>query len=367
MTKFFVCDIYAHSSEHSMFVESFIDYFESNSDVAYLLNETHSKYIKSNHKVFKFFIKDTFCKSPVTRLFNREIVKSIRLLLLLPYIILSKRKLVVLGTSNIQTYLLSFLKFLSFIHVSVIFHSQLESLVKEPSERRRFGGIFIKSFKSMHDSKVFNILVLGEHIKENLQQLGFSNVSSIPHPIPKASLLDLKPKRENIDLKHHIAMVGLIRNDAKNCNKIYDLKMGDSVHAHVIGRAKPDFKIIKKDNITFTLWNDIYTEEQFVSEVDIVDSFIYFFSEDDYKLTASATALDAIIYGKAVFSLRNRAVSSLLKNYPLFFEFDTVEEMSDAINKFDLNLLHSVDFNSQREEFLIQNFEGKLKFWLHQQ
>ncbi|EHS7464945.1 hypothetical protein KWB77_002552 [Vibrio cholerae] len=364
MTKFFVCDIYAHSSEHSMFVESFIDYFESNYDVAYLLNETHSKYVKSNHKVFKFFIKDTFCKSPITRLFNREVMKSIKLLLLLPYIILSKRKLVVLGTSNIQAYLLSFLKYLSIIHVSIVFHSQLESLIKEPSERRRFGGVFIKSFKSMHDSKLFNILVLGEHIKKNLNQLGFSNVSSIPHPIPKSSLLDLKLKKESINLKHHIAMVGLIRDDAKNCNKIYDLKMDDSVHAHVIGRAKSDFKIIEKDNITFTLWSDIYTEEQFVSEVDIVDSFIYFFSEDDYKLTASATALDAIIYGKAVFSLRNEAVSSLLKNYPLFFEFNTTGEMSDAINKFDLSLLNTVDFNYQRERFLIKNFERELNIWL---
>ncbi|EOA6616079.1 hypothetical protein ACH7WL_004245 [Vibrio vulnificus] len=364
MSKFFVCDIYAHSSEHSMFVESFIDYFEDINDVTYLLNETHSKYVKSEHKVFKFFFKDELCKSSIARLFNREVMKSFRLFTLLPYILFSRRKLVVLGTSNIQTYLVSLLKYLPFFTASIVLHSHPESLVKPPKERRKLGGVFIRAFGKIHNSKKFNILVLGAHIKENLAKLGYDGIFSIPHPVPKSSLVEFICDKYTTNSTHHIAMVGLIRNDTKNCNEIYNLKLDKTVHAHVIGRAKPDFPIIANDTISFKLWDHIYTDEEFIKEIENIHSFIYFFGESDYKFTASATALDAIIYGKAVFSLRNQSVASLLSDYPLFFQFDTVDDMSDAINNFDLSLLNTVDFNYQRERFLINNFERELNIWL---
>jgi hypothetical protein len=132
----------------------------------------------------------------------------------------------------------------------------------------------------------------------------------------------------------------------------------------VIGRAKADFSIIANEKVTLKLWDKIYTDEEFVEEIRYIHSFIYFFGESDYKFTASATALDAIIYGKAVFSLKNQAVSSLLADYPLFFQFETVAEMSKAINNFDLSLLGKVDLNAQREKFLIKNFEENLDAWL---
>lgn len=363
MSKFFVCDIYAHSSEHSMFVESFVDYFEDGHDVSYLLNECHAKYVRSGNKVFKFFLKDYFCKNTKLRLFNREVFKTFRLLLLLPYIMLSNRRLVVLGTSNIQTYLLSFLKYLPMIKVSIVFHSQPESLLKTANERRKFGGVFIKAFNTIHGSDLFSILVLGEHIKKNLKNLGFFRINSIPHPVPKSSLVDIVPTVISKDI-HKVAMVGLIRNDTKNCNKIYDLQLNESAQAYVIGRAKADFSIIANEKVTLKLWDKIYTDEEFVEEIRYIHSFIYFFGESDYKFTASATALDAIIYGKAVFSLKNQAVSSLLADYPLFFQFETVAEMSKAINNFDLSLLGKVDLNAQREKFLIKNFEENLDAWL---
>ncbi|WP_394494206.1 hypothetical protein [Shewanella sp. ENK2] len=81
-------------------------------------------------------------------------------------------------------------------------------------------------------------------------------------------------------------------------------------------------------------------------------------------MTASATALDAIIYGKAVFSLKNEAVSSLLQGYELFFEFDTIEKMSNAINDFDTDTISKVDFNKQREKFLITEFKTDIEKWL---
>lgn len=364
MSKYFVCDIYSHASEHSMFVESFIDYFNQKDDTIFLLNDKHSLFLAPESRKIKFPLRDSICNSKLIRLFNREIVKTFSLLFMLPYILLSKRQLVILGTSNIQSFIVSLLNILPFLRVSIVLHGQVESLVKPIKDRRRFGGIFIKAFNKIHKSNRFNILVLGEHIKNNLLMLGYENIYSIPHPIPKSALAKSVGEQKKSNAKHEVAIIGLIRNDSKNCNKIYELNLDESVSLHVIGRAAPDFKIIEGHGVQFKLWNNIFLQSELELAITHIDSFLYFFGENNYKFTASATALDAIIYGKAVFSLKNEAVASLLREYDLFFEFENLTDMAAGINNFDLSSLINVDFNAQREKYLINNFNLEIEEWL---
>ncbi|WP_394494204.1 hypothetical protein [Shewanella sp. ENK2] len=259
-----------------MFVESFLDYFNKE-DAVFLLNEIHSKFISKDHRSFNYPLKDRTCSSSMARLFNREVVKTLFFILLLPYILFTGRTIVLLGTSNFQSFFFSFLRYIPLIKIRIVFHSQLESLVKEKNERRRFGNLFINAINRMENSKNIKVLVLGKHIKSKLQLLGYTNVCSIPHPIPRSSFCSENKLPTDIPKKtHNIAMVGLIRDDSKNCNSVYDLEHSESTKVHVIGRAKNDFKIDYSTSISFQLWDRIYTELEFSRAIENIHSFIYF-------------------------------------------------------------------------------------------
>ncbi|MCS4608413.1 hypothetical protein KW485_17795 [Enterobacter kobei] len=51
-------------------------------------------------------------------------------------------------------------------------------------------------------------------------------------------------------------------------------------------------------------------------------------------MTASATALDAIIHQKMVFTLKNDAVQSLLESYPHVVSAENIDDLSSIINSF---------------------------------
>lgn len=59
-------------------------------------------------------------------------------------------------------------------------------------------------------------------------------------------------------------MVGLLRDDKKNCNSIYELAIeSPNVQLWAIGRAHRDFIVNKESRIHFKLWESIYSEGDF--------------------------------------------------------------------------------------------------------
>lgn len=328
MRKLFVTDIYAHSSEHSMFAESFIEYFNENFECEYLLNEVHATYSNENSR---FLLDDTKIKNKWLRLVNREIFKLLSLVKRLPQIKRSNQIIVLLGTSNIQFYFLSILFSMLRIKFSVVMHSQLE-ILNPSSKRRRFGGLFIKALDKVKKNENGRVLVLGEHILKNINLLGYkSGFYSIPHPIPK-SRISKQFKNESNEKKGLFGIVGLIRNDTKKCGLIYSLKLNENRNIKVVGRRHNDFEVKASDQIQFKLWDDIYTDEEFMQEIEDISGFLYFFGESDYKYTASGSALDALLYKKSVVTMRNNAVISLLQGYPYLYVCDTIEDMEKLIN-----------------------------------
>lgn len=325
--RFFVTDLYAHGAEHSLFAEAFINYFDKK-DSVFLLNNVHMKFCSTaNDKNKNFVFTDDKIKNRKFRLFNREIIKFITFLAYIPFILFSKRKVCILGASNLQVFFLSFLSFLKF---RIVIHGQAEALLKGKQKKSLASRMFVYGFKRLSEAGT-KFLFLSHHIKKNIDD--DTACYFIKHPLPsgygfsKAKVINTRPLR--------LAMVGLLRNDKKNSNLIYDLKPNSNVELWAIGRAHGDFLVDEQSDVKFKLWDYVYSNDEFEAAIKDIDGFIYLFNNDQYKMTASATALDAIIHQKIVFTLKNDAIESLLESYPYVYSADSIEHLSNLINSYE--------------------------------
>lgn len=324
--KYFVVDLYAHGAEHSLFVEAFIDFFEKK-DCVFLLNDIHEKFLKSdNKKNIGYLLKESKIKNKYLRLFNREIIKLTWFFLLTPYFLITRRKICILGASNLQIFILSFFPFL---RPSIVMHGQAEALSNNNEALSKASKLFKYGFKKLSEAGA-KFLFLSKHIQKHLTYNG--NYYYIKHPLPSTKGLSIPRELRRDPLK--IAMVGLLRDDKKNCNLIYDLSVTDSTEIWAIGRAHRDFIVDYNSKIKFKLWKAVYSDEEFESAIADIDGFIYLFDKSQYKMTASATALDAIIHQKLVFTLKNDAVESLLESYPYIVAADNINDLSNLIDSF---------------------------------
>jgi len=326
ITKYFVVDLYAHGAEHSLFVEAFIDFFEKK-DSVFLLNDVHGKLLKNNRKSnIGFLLKESKIKNKYLRLFNREVIKLLWFLLFVPYIILTRRQLCILGASNLHLF---FLSFLTYLKPSIVMHGQAEALITNSANLSKASRLFKYGFEKLTKAGA-KFLFLSKHIENNIMYRG--SYFYIKHPLPSSKILR-KPKEFQANpLK--LAIVGLLRNDKKNCNLIYDLSINGSTEIWAIGRAHKDFIINYDSKVKFKLWDSVYSDVEFENAIADIDGFIYLFDESQYRMTASATALDAIIHQKMVFTLKNDAVQSLLESYPHVVSAENIDDLSSIINSF---------------------------------
>ncbi|WP_288820676.1 hypothetical protein [uncultured Leclercia sp.] len=325
--KYFVVDLYAHGAEHSLFIEAFIDFFNKK-DCVFLLNDVHEKLLKDEQRNnIGFLLKESKIKNKSLRLINREIIKLFWFTLLIPYILVTRRKVCLLGASNLQVF---FLSFLSFLKPSIVMHGQAEALSTNAERLSKASKLFRYGFKKLSKAGA-KFLFLSKHIEKNIIYLGDNYF--IKHPLPASKKLSVPREVQGHPLK--LAMVGLLRDDKKNCNLIYELSLNNDTELWAIGRAHNDFIVDYHSNVKFKLWNAVYTDEEFEREIANIDGFIYLFDKSQYKMTASATALDAIIHQKLVFTLKNEAVESLLESYPHVITADNTEELSLLINSFE--------------------------------
>ncbi|MCU3986594.1 hypothetical protein [Enterobacter mori] len=324
--KYFVVDLYAHGAEHSLFVEAFIDFFEAR-DSVFLLNDVHEKLLKGERKKnIHYLLTESKIKNKYLRLFNREIIKTLWFLLLIPYILINRRKICILGASNLQIFILSFFAFLK---PSIVMHGQAEALKNKNENLSKASTLFKYGFQKLtrYGAK---FLFLSKHIKKNIAYTG--NYFFINHPLPSSKESNKPRKILGNPLK--LAIVGLLRDDKKNCNLIYSLSLNNACEIWAIGRAHKDFIINYDSKVKFKLWDSVYSDEEFENAIADIDGFIYLFNQSQYTMTASATALDAIIHQKLVFTLRNDAVESLLGSYPYVVTANNIHDLSMVINSF---------------------------------
>tara|TARA_R110002167_G_scaffold195810_1_gene398584 strand:- start:59700 stop:60809 length:1110 start_codon:yes stop_codon:yes gene_type:complete len=329
--KYLIADIYAHSAEHSMINKAFVDFFLKTNSI-YLLNESHATFIGGKSG---FLFKDSMFKGKLLRIINREFFK---LLVFFGYYlrsIVTGRHLVILGASNLQSFFLSLVFFITRTNVSWVFHGQTESIIKVENSTYA-QKIFKLAFYFIRNSNC-NILFLSKHIKKELECFDTNGrFFYIPHPIPQSLISNINPVKQVQRSKLNSAIVGLLRDDKKNCNKIYDLaKSNRALNLYAIGRSHSDFIVDDNSTVNYRLWDKIYSDDEFKNAIADVQIFLYFFDENDYRATASATALDALVYGKAIFCFKNDAIESLLDGYPYLHICNSIENMADEICSFD--------------------------------
>lgn len=368
--KYFVADVYSHNAEHSLFVESFVEFF-SKKNTTFLLNEHHIKFVDESNgslvTAHKFLLNDSLLKWKVLRLINREVFKSIYFYVFAFLSSLRGRKIVILGVSNFQFFLLSVFLFFTRIKASVVLHGQVESLLgvrRTFSQKLFFWGVRLSKYCKI------NFLYLSNHIEKNIEH---SNRNFFcKHPIPLRIIEDIKVSDEvetDVPFLFHrmkAATVGLIRNDKKNCSRIYDLNVAPSVcELSIIGRLHADFNPNYTKGVEHKVWNSIYSDEEFADAVSDVSAFLYFFDETQYKGTASATALDAIVHKKYAVCLKNDAIVSFLDGYPYLVICNDLLDMSKKLSTLTINKSRSHELNSFVDTFSLFKQKEHLEKWLN--
>lgn len=367
--KYFVSDVYSHNAEHSLFVESFVEFF-SKKNTTFLLNEHHINFVDECNnpmvKAHKFFLNDSFLKWKILRLINREIFKSVYFYIFALFSSLRGRRIVILGVSNFQFFLLSVFLFFTRMKASVVLHGQVESLL---GAKKTFSQkLFFLGFRLSKYCKI-NFLYLSHHIENNIE---YSNRNFFcKHPIPLRIIEEIKVSDEigtEVPFLFHrlkAATVGLIRNDKKNCSRIYDLNVAPSIcELSIIGRLHADFNPNYTAGVEHKIWNSIYSDAEFADAVSDVSAFLYFFDDTQYKATASATALDAIVHKKYAVCLKNDAIVSFLDGYPYLIVCNDLLDMSKKLSTVTIKKDRNHELDYFVDTFSLFKQENDLEKWL---
>ncbi|EIY7828015.1 hypothetical protein ACM2NK_09485 [Escherichia coli] len=332
MKKFLIIDPFIHFTEHTLVDRALIEYFSLH-DSMILVNETmkcecddlQCNFIKPFHD-FKTKIK-------LVRLCNREIIKTLYSLFFIFLNLFHRRRIVFLALSQFQWFFFSIICTLCRFQTSIVMHHYAEAMIKDKKKLTIGDRMFLLGKKIFTRSKHNTFLYLSKHIKENLLKANVAVTSQdffINHPIP-LSFINRVPFTKPSNKKHVLATIGLLSKKMKSSDKINDLKTSNNIELWMIGRlaSTNEFKI--NDNIKTKLWSGMYSTHEFEDAIKKVDSFLYFFTPEQYQCTASGTLIDAILYCKGVVCLNNDAAVSLLENYDDKIIFNSIDEMSDYL------------------------------------
>lgn len=333
MNKFLVIDPFIHLSEHTLVDRSLIEFF-SQYDSIVVVNETMKNECKDLPCHFLHCFFDFKSKSKFFRLINREIIKTLYTLFLLIRYSFQRRRIVFLALSQFQWLFFSIICTLFRFKTSIVMHHYAEALIKEKPELSFGDKMFLFGKRLFSRSSCNKFMYLSKHIRHSFSesQVAISrNDFFINHPIP-LGFINRVPFHNPANEKKVLATIGLLSKRMKSSHKINEIILVHNIELKVIGRMAPDDSFIINDNISTYLWDGMYSTKEFESAIDDVDYFIYFFSPQQYKCTASGTLVDAILYSKGVICLNNDAATSLLEFYDRKLIFNNMEELNDYLH-----------------------------------
>ncbi|MDV5245502.1 hypothetical protein [Shewanella xiamenensis] len=320
----------------------------------------------------KFIFSDGKIKNKYLRLINREVCKLVIFIFRMLSSSFSGRKTILLGASNLQFFILMLVVFVTRTSVSIVLHGQVEALLKK---NKSFASkLFYLGFKI---SKYCNVkfLYLSKHIEKNI--IFGKNNFFCKHPLPKRIIKQLNDSDlqagNSFSSPISAAVVGLIREDKKNCSQIYRLstKIAPEIcKLSIIGRLHTDFIPEDASTVVHKTWDSIYSEYEFINAINDVSIFLYFFNNDQYKATASATALDAIVHRRYAFCLPNEAITSFLDGYPYLVVCKDLSDMANKLSKFRdtfgvfMNKGHVDQFKIFLNSFSLESQMERLTGWM---
>lgn len=225
-------------------------------------------------------------------------------------------------------------------HVVIIFHGELELLIKKlPLYKVSawYKMIHLFSFRYLLKGSHVKILVLGDSIKRNMvkmfPQIG-NNIISINHPylFPDIEKQDVQKKKVIIGtvgtLPHEKGLDSLLR-----IGKVFEKDIVDGkLDIRVVGKVAPS--VYNMSEYSFIKWGgmDILSHDEFVKGIRELDYILYLYPPDSYKLTASGALLDSIAYIKPVIALENEFFKEVFKECKIGYLCSSLEKVVDVIN-----------------------------------
>ncbi|AZB10284.1 glycosyltransferase family 1 protein [Chryseobacterium sp. G0162] len=291
-------------------------------------------------------------------IFLRKLLASFLLFFLL--IKNRKEKIILANLNEFSTLYLNSLVNIFDIKLGIITHGELEYMIQDvPKNKPIFlYKSLLKHFFKNKISENIQILTLGKSIEDNLKQIFPVNskiIKSIEHPY----FFDSNAVSESSD--SNIIRMGIVGTVGENKGMSDFIKLSQhlesSIHQGVI-----EFHVIGKHNYNIENYpllrflakpNTSIPTKEYNDAIQKLDFILFFYNENQYRLTASGAIFDAINHNKPIIALKNSYFNHVFSYGKVGYLCENIEEMKDIIK--DVVDKKNVNFDLRIEFEKIKN------------
>ncbi len=238
--------------------------------------------------------------------------------------------LMVLGATGVQILFLSGLERIMPRWAQrwlVILHSEVEGVVSGQGVMKRIAGLALRRLGFPRNCQC---IVLGCHIKKNLDRIGLANprIECTEHPLPETHIPPLTPIAGG---RVRIAMIGLLRGDNKDFDVAERIAQDPRTTVYAIGRKGPSY--VPHRGIVENLVSSHYSNDWMMAQLAQIDALLLCPHKLMYKYTALGSVADALTYGKTLAWIRHDALAAY-EDAPIAVCADTPEELISKLGSF---------------------------------
>lgn len=347
---------------HEIFNTAFFKILEKNYDsITYISSdsciEAISKILKDkglsyDESKIRFKKIQVLQGSKSYHIFLRKLFASFLLFFLL---IKNRKESITLANLNeFSTLYLNSLVNIFNIKLTIIAHGELEYMIQDVPKNKPiflYKNLLKRFFKNKISENI-QILTLGKSIEDNLKQMfpvNFKIIKSIEHPyffdhneVPEIS-------NSNIIRMGIVGTVG----ENKGMNEFIKLSQylktsiqQGIIEFHVIG--KHSYNIENYPQLCFLAKpNTSIPTKEYNDAIQKLDFILFFYNENQYRLTASGAVFDAINHNKPIIALKNSYFNHVFSYGKVGYLCENIEEMKDIIK--DVVDKKNVNFDLQIE------------------
>ncbi len=381
-SKIYYIDSYSQNSNHEMFNTSLILM------CSIIFDKLECKLIKTNYIAITKLLDN---KLPVNAKFSfvKVLKGDTKFIILFRYIygtfinlyyllIIKKNATIIFPFNNIFSLrLINLISKFSNKKIIVFCHSEMEAIASDANKEGLLSVVLDFLAKNFFKNKNIKISeniffgVIGDLSKKNLLQIlpekFKGRIISIDHPYLFGNFDS--NKKTDIDSKFNIGTIGSIHSKKKLykiinfINKI-DLEIRDKLSISINGSFRGDLETVFKNNILLPLNNvKEINRKVFNDAINELDLILFFYSKENYKITASGAIMDSLNLEVPILAIKNEYFNYLFEKYGHFGflcddENQMVEKLREIVSE---NIKIDFDFKNIKRNFSIEMVAKQLK------
>lgn len=253
-------------------------------------------------------------------------------------------------------------------NILIFCHGELEFLSDQFNESGFFYRIFsflMRNFfknKNIRISKNIYFSVLGDVILNNLFNIlddsKRAHFISVDHPYIFDSNLIVRESNSKLNVGT-IGFLNKLKGESeffKFCN-IIKSKFYDKISVNVFGSSNYNVQNLLGAHVNVVSTDGrLFSRHEYDLYISSLDYIIFFYSLNNYQLTASGAVFDAIRFDKPIVALANPYFKYLFQKFGSFgYLFDSIEDMAIKVETLSIGV-DSVQFDFKSIKFNLSPF-----------